>query len=108
MYFNVVSECRFAHPRMDRGTDNFYVNAVGNKRVAQVNLALDQNLKAWKQMNKTVLHALFLRKTFPPISIAHHAAKRQANEKQGGVSITWQKRGLQTASTTQLNPGTVR
>lgn len=60
MYFNVVSECRFARPRMDRGAGNFYVNAVGNKRVAQVNLELDENLKAWEQMNKTVLQALFL------------------------------------------------
>lgn len=54
IYFNIVSECWFAHPRMDRGTGNFYVNAVGNKRVAQVNLELDENLKAWEKWAEQV------------------------------------------------------
>ena len=31
---------------MDRGSGNFYIIGVENQRVARVNLALDENLKA--------------------------------------------------------------
>lgn len=38
-------------PRMDRGSGNFYIMKVTNKRVARVNLACDENLKAdWAQV----------------------------------------------------------
>lgn len=33
-------------PRLDRGSGNFYIMNVPNKRVARVNLACDENLKA--------------------------------------------------------------
>ena len=33
-------------PRLDRGSGNFYIIGVTNARVAQVNLQLDENLKA--------------------------------------------------------------